>query len=110
MLPQAYPGATAVLIDEFNADGFWRAANGGRSFSAVHFGPSLGESSDPYFQSDADLSGIVLGEVNARLLKGFLYFDDGREVSFHNSLVLFNAPQSCQADSGASGKLVLAPA
>jgi hypothetical protein len=40
------------------------------------FGPSLGQSSGLYFQSDADLSGIVFGEVNAGLLKSFLDFDD----------------------------------
>jgi hypothetical protein len=66
-----------------------RRTNG--SLDVIRFGPSLSESSSPYFQSDADLSVIVLGEVNAGLLKGFLYFEDGREVSFHDALVLFDA-------------------
>jgi hypothetical protein len=35
------------------------------------------ESSGPYFQSDADLSGIIFNEVNTDLFKSFLYFDDG---------------------------------
>jgi len=63
----------------------------GGSFDVIGFGPSLGESSSPYFQLDADLSVIAFGEVNAGLLKGFLYFEDGREVSFHDALVLFDA-------------------
>jgi hypothetical protein len=46
-------------------------------------------------QSDAYLSGIVFGEANTGLLKGFLYFEDGREISFHNALVLFDALQGC---------------
>jgi hypothetical protein len=47
----------------------------------------------PYFHPNPDLSRIVFGEVNAGLLEGFLYFDNGREVSFRNPLFLFNAPQ-----------------
>ena len=35
------------------------------------------ESAGPHFQSDADLSRIVFGEVNTGLLKSLLYFEDG---------------------------------
>ena len=80
-----------------------------RSFAAV-FIQRTSKSSGPHFKSDADLSRIVFSEVNAGLLEGFLYFDDGGEISFHNPLGLFDAPQSCQADAGPAGKLVLAPA
>jgi len=55
-------------------------------------------SSGLHFQSDADLSGIVFSEVNAGLLKSFLFFEDGREISLHHSLVLFDALQSCRTD------------
>jgi hypothetical protein len=60
---------------------------------ADHFAflSELGDLSGPYFQADANLSGIVVGKVNAGLLKGFLYFEDGPEVSFHDALVLFDA-------------------
>jgi hypothetical protein len=59
--------------------------------------PSSRESSCPHFQPNADLSGIVFYEVNAGLLKRFLYFDDGRELSFLNAFVSFNALQGRQA-------------
>jgi hypothetical protein len=36
----------------------------------------IGRSPALYFQSNADLSGIVFNEVNAGLFKSFLYFDD----------------------------------
>ena len=62
----------------------------GGSLDVIGFGPSLNKSSCP-FQSDADLSVMVFGEVNAGLFKCFLYFEDGREVSFHDALVLFDA-------------------
>jgi hypothetical protein len=68
------------------------------------------ESSRPHFQPNADLSAIVFREMYTGLLKSFLYFEDGWEISFHRSLVLFDPPQSCQADSGLTGKPVLAPA
>jgi hypothetical protein len=61
-------------------------------------------------QSDADLSGFIVGKMNAGLFKGLLYLEDGGEISFHHSVVLFNAPQSCQTNTRPSGKLVLAPA
>jgi hypothetical protein len=82
----------------------------GGSFDVVGFGPSLSESSGPYFQSDADFFAVVFGEVNAGLLKGFLYFEDGRDVSFHDALVLFDALQGCQANPSPAGKLALTPA
>jgi hypothetical protein len=53
--------------------------------------------SRPHFQPDADFSGIIFGEMNAGLLKSFLYFDDGRELSFLNAFVSFNALQGRQA-------------
>src|SRR6516165_8646557 len=56
------------------------------------------ESTGPYFQSHADFFAVVFGEVNASLLKGFLYFDDGRDVSFHSPLVLLDALQCCQSN------------
>lgn len=62
----------------------------GGSFDVIGFGPSLNKSSC-LFQSDADLSVMVFGEVNAGLLKSFLNFEDGREVSFHDAFVLFDA-------------------
>jgi hypothetical protein len=34
-----------------------------------------------------------------------LYFEDGREVSFHDALVLFNPLQGCQANASSKGKL-----
>jgi hypothetical protein len=63
----------------------------GGSFDVVGFWSEFKRSSSPYFQSDPDLSVVVFSEVNAGLLKGFLYFEDGREVSFHDALVLFDA-------------------
>jgi len=54
-------------------------------------------SSRPHFQPDADLSGIIFGEMNAGLLESFLYFDDSRELSFLNAFVSFNALQGRQA-------------
>jgi hypothetical protein len=48
-----------------------------------------------FFQSDTDLSGIVLGEADASFLKSFLYFEDCREISFHDSVDLFDSLQSC---------------
>jgi hypothetical protein len=42
-----------------------------------------------YLQTDADFSGLIVGEVNAGLLQGFLYLEDSGEVSFHDSLILF---------------------
>jgi hypothetical protein len=56
-----------------------------------------GESSRPHFEPDADLSGIIFGEMNASLLESFLYFDDSRELSFLNAFVSFNALQGRQA-------------
>jgi hypothetical protein len=43
------------------------------------------------FPSDANLSGIIFHEVNAGLLKSFLYFEDRGKISFHDPLVLFDA-------------------
>jgi hypothetical protein len=54
-------------------------------------------SSRPHFEPDADLSGIIFGEMNASLLESFLYFDDSRELSFLNAFVSFNALQGRQA-------------
>src|SRR5262245_50748295 len=68
------------------------------------------ESPHPYFQSDANLSSIILDEMNAGLLKSFLYFDDSRELPFLNAFVSFNALQGRQAQPGAACKLGLAPA
>jgi hypothetical protein len=62
------------------------------------------------FQSDAKLSEIIFDEVNAGLLKSFLYFEDRGKISFHDPLVLFDALQGCQADPSPPGELVLAPA
>ena len=56
-------------------------------------------------QSDADFFAVVFGEVNAGLLKGFLNFEDGRDVSFHDALVLFDALQGCQANPSPASKL-----
>jgi hypothetical protein len=66
--------------------------------------------SSPYFQSDANLSGVIFHEVNAGLLKSFLYFEDRGKISFHDPLVLFDALQRCQADPRPAGELALAPA
>ena len=63
-----------------------------------------------FFQSDTDLFIATFGEVNTGLFKSSLYFEDGREISFHNTLILFNAPNGCRADSCLTGKPVLAPA
>ena len=49
-------------------------------------------------QSDTDLSGIIFGEANSGFLRSFLYFEDRGEMSFHDSVVLFDALQSCWAD------------
>jgi len=62
------------------------------------------------FQSDANLSEIIFDEVNASLLKSFLYFEDRGKISFHNPLGLFDAPQCCKADLCPAGELILAPA
>jgi len=62
------------------------------------------------FQSDANLSEIIFDEVNASLLKSFLYFEDRGKISFHNPLGLFDAPQCCKADVCPAGELILAPA
>jgi hypothetical protein len=59
---------------------------------------------------NADLSGIVFDEMNTGVLESFLYFDDGRELSFLNAFVPFNALQGRQAQPGAACKLGLAPA
>jgi hypothetical protein len=48
--------------------------------------------------------------VNAGLLKSFLYFENGCEIAFHHSFLLFDAPESCQPNTRPSRKLVLAPA
>jgi|ERR1700747_3416759 hypothetical protein len=72
--------------------------------SAARYWPAEGEwcaaaltSSRPHFEPDADLSGIIFGEMNASLLESFLYFDDSRELSFLNAFVSFNALQGRQA-------------
>src|SRR5262245_9224582 len=39
-----------------------------------------------------------LRRSEAGLLDRFLYFEDGREVSFHDALVLFDSLQGCQAN------------
>ena len=67
-------------------------------------------SSLPCLQTNADLSSSIIGEENAGLFKCLLYLEGGGEVSFHDSLVLFDALQSRQPNPGRSGKLVLAPA
>jgi hypothetical protein len=38
-------------------------------------------------QTDADLSCFIVGEENAGLFKCLLYFEDGREVFFHDAFV-----------------------
>jgi hypothetical protein len=48
--------------------------------------------------------------MNTGLLESFLYFEDRREISFHYSVALFNALQSCRTDPRAARKLVLTPA
>ena len=80
-----------------------------RSFAAV-FIQRTSKSSGPHFKSDADLSRIVFSEVNTGLLKSLLYFEDGREVSFHDALVLFDALQGRQANPRSAGELALTPA
>jgi hypothetical protein len=55
------------------------------------------KSSRPHFQPNADLSGIIFDEMNTGVLESFLYFDDGRELSFLNAFVPFNALQGRQA-------------
>jgi hypothetical protein len=54
--------------------GRWSSANSAVPAS----GARCSESSGPHFQSDADLSRIVFGEVNAGLFKSLLYFEDSR--------------------------------
>jgi hypothetical protein len=61
-------------------------------------------------QSDANLSGIIVDEMNAGLLKSHLYFENRGKVSFHDPLVLLNALQGCQADPRPTRELALAPA
>jgi hypothetical protein len=65
----------------------------------IDFSPAynLRESSRFHFHSDANLSAIIFDEMNARLLKSFLYFDDRRELPFLNAFVSFNALQGRQA-------------
>jgi hypothetical protein len=77
-------------------------------FVTVHF-RSAG-STGLCLQSDTNLSSIIFGEANAGVLKRFLYFQDSREISFHDSFLLFNALQGCQAHPGPACKLDLAPA
>jgi hypothetical protein len=84
-----------------HANGPWRARNaesGGDLFQVL------------ISQSDAKLSGLTFVELNASLLKSFLYFEDRGKISFHDPLVLFDALQGCQADPCPPGELVLAPA
>jgi len=47
--------------------------------------------------------------MNAGVLKRFLYFDDRREIPFHESFVLFNALKSCYAHPGPACELALTP-
>jgi len=54
-------------------------------------------STHPDFQTDANLSSIILDEMNTGLLKSFLYFDDSRELPFLNAFVSFNSLQGRQA-------------
>src|SRR5262245_15944404 len=88
--------------DEALKSGAGSCACAGRWSSANSAVPASGarcsESSGPHFQSDADLSRIVFGEVNAGLFKSLLYFEDSREVPFHDAVVLFDALQGCQAN------------
>jgi hypothetical protein len=59
---------------------------------------------------DADVPGFVVNKLNARLFKGFLYLNDGREVSLHDSFALLDPLKRRQADSSRTCKLALAPA
>ncbi len=42
-------------------------------------------------QTDANFTGFIVDEMNAGLLKSFLYLKDRREVCFDDPFVLFNA-------------------
>jgi hypothetical protein len=53
-------------------------------------------------QTDADFSGFIVGEANARLFKGFLYLED-----FHHPFVLLDPLKRRQANLGGAGKLTL---
>ena len=67
-------------------------------------------SSLPCLQTNADLSGFIVGEANASVFKCLLYLEGSGEVSLHDSLVLLDALESRQPNPRRSGKLVLAPA
>jgi hypothetical protein len=68
-----------------------------RRSQVVSDGRGAAALSRPHFQPDADLSRIIFDEMNAGLLKSFLYFDDSREFSFLNAFVSFDALQGRQA-------------
>jgi hypothetical protein len=43
------------------------------------------------------ISPFVFGETNASTLKGRLYFENGREVPFHDALGYFASPPSASS-------------
>ena len=60
-------------------------------------------------QTDANFAGFVVSEMNAGLLKSFLYLEDRREVSFHDSFILFDALKRRQANARDAGEFTLTP-
>ena len=59
---------------------------------------------------NADFTGFIVGEVNPGLFKGFLYLEDGREVSFHDPFILLDPLERREADPRSACKFALTPA
>ena len=63
-----------------------------------------------HLQTDADFPRVTVGKNNTGLLKGFLYLENRRKVSFYDSIILLDALKCRQANPRRSGELSLAPA
>jgi len=59
---------------------------------------------------NADDSSLVVDKLYTCMFKGFLYLNDGGEISLHDSFTLLDALKRRQTDPRRAGKLALAPA
>ena len=66
-------------------------------------------STPAYVQTDANFASFIIGEMNAGVLKSFLYLEDRGEVSFHDPFILFDALKRRQPNTGDAGKFTLTP-
>jgi hypothetical protein len=60
-------------------------------------------------QTDANFVGYIVSEMNAGVLKSFLNFENGGEVSFHDPFILFDALKRRQPNTSGASKFALTP-